>query len=290
VGLNILVVGATGRLGGVVRELLARGHSVRAMTRSPSSDAADALRSMGAKIVYGDLNVPASLVAAARGVDAVFVAGTLHKAGPNGDIRHGINLIDAIRDARVPHVIYISVAGAETDAQIPLFHSKRIVEAYIRDAGVPHTILAPVYFMENIFMPWWQPFLRRGVYPLGLPAQMPMQQVAIADVTAAAASMLGRSDEFIGERIIVASDECTGFDAARTVSDIVGATVPFEEIPAEQLPAGIQRLFAHIRAAGFGADIPALHAAFPDVTWHRYDEWAAGQDWSAITGPERAMS
>lgn len=281
-GLTILVVGATGRLGDVVSELLARGHAVRAMTRSPSSVAADALRSTGAEVVYGDLDVPASLVAAARGADAVFAAGTLHKAGSDGDIRHGINLTDTVRAARVPHFVYISVAGAETDAQVPLFHSKRTVEAYIKDAGVPHTVLAPVYFMENIFMPWWQPFLRQGIYPLGLPAQLPMQQVAIADVTAAAASVLGRLDAFIGERIIVASDECTGIEAAHAVNHAVGATVPFEEVPAARLPAGIQQLFEHIRAVGFGANIPAVHAAFPDVTWHRHADWAASQDWSDL--------
>jgi uncharacterized protein YbjT (DUF2867 family) len=282
VGLNILVVGATGRLGGIVSELLARGHVVRAITRSPSSGEADVLRSTGAEIVYGDLDVPASLVAAAGGVDAVVAAGTLHKAGPDGDIRHGINLTDAVRAAQVPHFVYVSVAGAETDAEVPLFYSKRLVEAYIRDAGVPYTILAPVYFMENIFMPWWQPFLRRGIYPLGLPAQLPMQQVAITDVRAAAVSVLGRRDAFVGERIIIASDEGTGIDAAHAVSRAVGATVPFEEIPNERLPPGIQRLFEHVRLVGFGADFPMLHAAFPDVTWHGYDEWAAGQEWPEL--------
>jgi len=117
-------------------------------------------------------------------------------------------------------------------------------------------------------MPWWQPFLRRGVYTLGLPGQVPFQQVAIADVCAAAAAALGRPETFSGERIIIASDEITGIEAALAVSRAVGANVPFEEIAAERLPAGIQRLFEHIRSVGFGADIPAVHAAFPDVTWH----------------------
>ena len=41
--LNVLVTGATGKQGGhLVRELLARGHSVRALTRKPESPAAAA--------------------------------------------------------------------------------------------------------------------------------------------------------------------------------------------------------------------------------------------------------
>ena len=39
--LNVLVTGATGKQGGhLVRELTARGHSVRALTRKPESPAA----------------------------------------------------------------------------------------------------------------------------------------------------------------------------------------------------------------------------------------------------------
>ena len=44
----ILVTGATGQQGGAVaRQLLARGHRVRAMTRKPDSDAAQALAQIG---------------------------------------------------------------------------------------------------------------------------------------------------------------------------------------------------------------------------------------------------
>jgi uncharacterized protein YbjT (DUF2867 family) len=267
--LRILVIGATGRFSGIVDQLLARGHTVRAITRDPSSPAAQALSAAGAEIVRGDLDERASLLAAARGIDAVFAAGTLHRAGPDGDIRHGMAITDTVRAARVPHLLYVSVAGAETEADVPLFRSKRAVEAYIRESGVPATILAPVYFMENVFMPWWQPFLRAGKFPLALPAGTRMQQVPVADVTATAAAAIERRDDILGERMIIASD------------------VPFEEVPIERLPEGVQRLFLHVRDMGFGADIPAVRAAFPDTRWHTFEEWAAGQDWAAIHAAAR---
>ena len=61
----ILITGATGKQGGAVaRELLAAGHSVRAMTRHPDALPARELASLGAEVVRGDLDEPSSLPAA----------------------------------------------------------------------------------------------------------------------------------------------------------------------------------------------------------------------------------
>ena len=66
---KILVTGATGQQGGAVaRELLSRGYSIRAMTRNPEKEKARELAKLGAEIVRADLNDPASLERATRGV------------------------------------------------------------------------------------------------------------------------------------------------------------------------------------------------------------------------------
>lgn len=66
----ILVVGATGNLGGsIARALLAEGKKVRVLVR-PGSSYAGLVRD-GAEPVTGDLKDPASLQAACAGVDAV---------------------------------------------------------------------------------------------------------------------------------------------------------------------------------------------------------------------------
>ncbi len=65
----ILVTGATGQQGGAVaRELLARGHKVRAMTRNPDSPNAKAMADLGATVVRGDLDDEASLDRVLKGV------------------------------------------------------------------------------------------------------------------------------------------------------------------------------------------------------------------------------
>ena len=49
----------------------------------------------------------------------MIAAGTAHKAGPEGEARHGINLADAVGAAGVPHLIYVSGAGAERPTGVP---------------------------------------------------------------------------------------------------------------------------------------------------------------------------
>ena len=69
----VLIVGATGMVGGEVARLLAEsGETVRALTRATSNPEKVArLRGLGAQIAQGDLKDPASLDAACRGVTAI---------------------------------------------------------------------------------------------------------------------------------------------------------------------------------------------------------------------------
>jgi len=69
----ILIIGASGRLGGIVaRRLLADGQPVRALSRTPAKLAA--LSSAGAEVLAGDLRDPDSLRRACEGVEAIFSA------------------------------------------------------------------------------------------------------------------------------------------------------------------------------------------------------------------------
>src|SRR5215469_346787 len=151
---HVLVAGATGRMGVLVAALLARGHAVRAMTRDPASIGAVRLRTAGAEVVFGDSDDPASIAIAAAGMDAMFATGTAHRAGPDGELRHGRNVVAGAATAGVSHVVYASGDGAAPDSPLPLFRVKHEIEEIIRAFPGRHTILAPVYFMENLFNPW----------------------------------------------------------------------------------------------------------------------------------------
>jgi uncharacterized protein YbjT (DUF2867 family) len=80
----VLVTGAIGKQrGAVLKALLTRGHQVRPLTRNSASPAANRLREHGVEIAVGDFTDQASLVRAARGVDAVYVMSTPCERGPS---------------------------------------------------------------------------------------------------------------------------------------------------------------------------------------------------------------
>src|SRR6476661_4435727 len=149
----VLLVGATGKLGGrVARELLSRGTKLRALAR-PSS-ASGPLRRMGAEIVAGDLRDPSSLAIACAGADTVITTANTARRGGDDTLdsvdRAGTRaLVDAARGAGVGHFIYLSAYGASATAPVPFLAAKGESEQYLRGSGLAWTILAPDAFMES---------------------------------------------------------------------------------------------------------------------------------------------
>jgi uncharacterized protein YbjT (DUF2867 family) len=279
---TILVAGATGRIGRPVAELLLdREHRVRAAVRDPRSAAAVELAARGAEVVVGDFDDVDGLAAAIRGAGAVVAAGTAHRAGPDGERRHGENVAEAVARTGADLLVYVSGAGADRPTGVPVLESKRAVEERVAALGLRATILAPAYFMENAFNPWNLGALARGAFPLPLAADRRLQQVAIDDVAAMAVLAVERPGELGGRRIEIASDELTGEQAAERLTHATGRRFAFERLPAERLAPPLQRLFAWLGSVGFDIDLRALHERHPQVGWRSFERWAALQAWPA---------
>ena len=169
---KVLVTGATGKQGGAVaRALLGRGHEVHAVTRNVESAAAMALAELGAKVTQGDFTKPEAIAAAMKGVDSVFAMSTPFEGGIDAEIEQGIALADAAIEAGVEHFVYTSVAGADRGTGIPHFDSKYAVEQHLAGTKLAWTVIAPVYFMENLLFPNTLQALRNGNYATPLPAR-----------------------------------------------------------------------------------------------------------------------
>lgn len=276
--LTVLFCGATGRLSALTSMLLDRGHRVHAATRDPGSPTARGLRERGAQIARLDFDEPASLTAAMTQVDTVVAAGTAHAAGPVGDLRHGRNIVDAARAAGVGRLVYLTVAGADRETGVPVMDSKHAVERHIRDSGVAHTIVSPVYFMENLWSTWNTAVLAAGRLPTPVSRSRSLQQVPIADVLAFTVHVLEAGDAVLGERVEIASDEISADQAAEVVSRLLGRRVMVADPPT--VPTN--PLFAWLERVGTQVDIPALRRQYPALRWHTFAEWAAGQDWGRM--------
>ncbi|HEX5749883.1 MAG TPA: NmrA/HSCARG family protein [Archangium sp.] len=287
--LTVLVTGATGRQGGALaRLLLKREHRVLAFVRSPDAPAAVELAQRGAELVTGDFDDPESLERAMAGVDAVFAMATPFAGGGlEGEVRHGRHLIDAAKLARVRHFLYSSVAGADQNTGIPHFDTKHVVEEHLRRSGLPYTIVAPVFFMENFLGAAYAQRMREGVLSLPLPPHQGLQMVSMADLAAFCARLMEWPEELYGKRVEVSSDEVTGEQAAALLSYVSGHKLHYEEMPLEAMLSAnedLGRMFEWLQRVGYHANIALLRRDFPEVGWHTFEDWARVQDWDALLG------
>jgi uncharacterized protein YbjT (DUF2867 family) len=291
--LKVLVTGASGKQGGhLVRELLSRGHSVRALTRKPESPAAVALAERGVTIVPGNFDDQGSLERAARGVDTVFAMGTPLGSDVKTETREGINIVRAASTAGVTHLVYSSIAGADRATGIPHFDSKFEVEKEVRRSGVPFTIVAPVFFMENFLADYMAAGLAKGSIAMALPATRRLQQIAVADIAQFTALVIERRESFLGKRIDIASDELTPVAAAAAISEASGRHIEYTALPIDtvrQWSEDQARMMEWFDRVGYDADVVGLRWLHPEVDWHRFSIWAREQDWSAIAVPATAQ-
>lgn len=155
-----LVVGSTGILGSeICRALAVAGKPVRALVR-PTAEGykVDALKSVGAEIATGDVQDRASLDAACRGATAVFTTlSTTYSRQPSDSIQASDldgqrSLVDAAKAAGVRHFVYVSMTENAPE-DMPFVKIRRSVEEYVRQSGIPYTIVRPSSFMETYLNP-----------------------------------------------------------------------------------------------------------------------------------------
>ena len=288
----VLVTGVTGQQGGAVgRALITKGHRVRGMTRNIESDAARAVSALGMDLVVGDFGDSDSLAAAVAGVDAVFAMGTPFEAGEAAEIAQGVAIVDAAVGAGIDHVVYTSVASADKNTGIPHFDSKFEVEKHLTSTELDWSIIAPVYFMENLFFGENLGALQNGSYPTPLPSDLPLQQVTVADIGAFGATVADRKDDFVGRRVEIASDVLTSAESAAALGQLLGRPVEHFEVPMEQIRAFSEDfaiMYEWFIETGYSVDIDGLRTTYPEVGWHRFADWAAEIVPPALAEAERS--
>jgi uncharacterized protein YbjT (DUF2867 family) len=146
---SILVTGGTGTLGRCVAPLLRdAGCKVRILSRHPRASEEDL------EFVTGDLATGDGVDAAVDGVDTI-----VHLAGgAKGDDEKARHLVRAAAAHGGPHLVYISVVGAE---RVPVvsgidrmmfgyFASKRAAEIVVENSAVPWTTLRATQFHDLV--------------------------------------------------------------------------------------------------------------------------------------------
>jgi uncharacterized protein YbjT (DUF2867 family) len=145
---KILVVGATGFLGGKILRQLAKHPSItlRAISRRTASvDAAAAVQ-----WVRGDMLDPATLDAALQGVDVVVSSANGYmKETIEADFQGNKNLIDAAARAGVKRFVFLSIVACEAAPDVPHFHAKKVAEDLIKASGLPYVFVRAPAFLDQ---------------------------------------------------------------------------------------------------------------------------------------------
>ena len=250
--MTILVTGATGNVGGgVARALRALGRPVRAHVRDPLR----ARQPEGVELVVGDYGESASLNAAMRGVDAMFLMAPVPYLRPAASAVAG-----AAANTGVEQVVLLSSLSVEaSDNAHAALHEE--AEASITGSGCGWTILRGGQFMSNTLR--WAPDIkaRREVRPY-----VPNVGTAIVhpgDIAAVAAQALtdprhrGRTYGLTG------ATQLTPEDCTRTLSEVMGETLRFVELSGEEAELCYVEMFGDSDAVR--AKLRSLRRA--DVPW-----------------------
>ncbi|WP_030434621.1 NmrA family NAD(P)-binding protein [Actinoplanes subtropicus] len=285
----ILVTGATGKQGGATaRRLLAAGRPVRALVRDPGAAAAAALAGLGAELVPGDFDDPASLPPALDGAAAVFAIPPV-AFGPDGPDTHleanrGRALIDAAAKAGIEQVVFSTVAS--TTAGSAGSAAKAQIEQYLYDHIARPTVLRPVRFMTN-----WLSAAVHGVDGLDgrvhrhlFPPDEPMQIIALEDVAEFAALAFADPARYAGRTLELAGDQPTPIEAAATISAATGIPIRYHQLT-EREAAALNPIIADTRRrwlAGhrWHADIETLRVIHPGL--RTLGDWLTASGAAAI--------
>ena len=279
----ILVTGATGQQGGATaRELLSRGHRVRAMTRKPEGEKARDLAASGAEVVQGDLDDPASVERALEGAWGAFAVQNTWEAGVEREEEQGKRFAELAKKAGVQHFVYSSVGSAHRRTGIPHFENKWRVEETVRRAGFPsYSIVRPVFFMENFASPWFLPALKEGKLAIGIRPDTVLQMIAVRDIGKYTLRAFERPDEMNQAEVDIAGDEHTMPETAAILGKAMGRDVVFVRTPIEEVRKWSPDYAAMLEwfdRVGYDADIPGNEKRF-GIHPTSLREWAEGASW-----------
>jgi uncharacterized protein YbjT (DUF2867 family) len=247
----IAVVGATGAQGGGLVRAITSDPSgqftARALTRDPDSDAAQALRALGAEVVAADVDDEASVRRAFEGAHGAFCV-TFFWAHftPETEQAQAENMISAAKATGIKHLIWSTLEDTREFVpldddrmptlngkwKVPHFDSKGSINHLFTDSGVPTTLLQTAFYWENFIYFGMGP--QRGedgklriTFPLGN-AKMP--SMAAEDIGKCALGIFKAGDAFIGKTVSIAGEHLGGADFAAGFAQALGESVEYNEV------------------------------------------------------------
>jgi hypothetical protein len=139
---RILVMGATGQVGGGVVSELVKDARVEVVAAARDVDKAGRL---GVPVVHLDLDKIETFAPALHGIDSIFMA-----TGYTVDmLRQSKDLVNAAKRTGAKHIVHLG-ACADDDTRVAHYGWRQFIERYIEWSGIRFTHLRPEIFMQNL--------------------------------------------------------------------------------------------------------------------------------------------
>ncbi|MCU1526742.1 MAG: family NAD(P)-dependent oxidoreductase [Frondihabitans sp.] len=224
--MSIAITGASGHLGRlIVNQLLAAGtppEQIIATGRNvaPLGD----LARVGVTVRRADFADPSTLDAAFAGADTLLLISTTTVGDRFDNAR---NAIDAAARTGISRIVYTSMVNAST-AQMILADEHRRTEDYLRDSGVPFTILRNGWYLENYTDQL--PTITQYQALLGSAHDGRVSAASRIDLATAAVAVL-TLDGHLGTTYELGGTPFTLTELATTISDVLGTPVTYQDMP-----------------------------------------------------------
>ncbi|MFJ3514333.1 MULTISPECIES: SDR family oxidoreductase [unclassified Streptomyces] len=258
----IVVMGATGATGNaLVHSLLTSGTPVRALTRTPNTPIPGTTgeHRPAVEVRYADAADPHSLRTAFEGAARLFLA----MANGPAQVELETRVIDIAADSGIGHIVKISAPAAEPDSPVAVSRGHHAVEEHLRASGLPHTVLRPYAFMQNLLR--LAPGVIRGTI-LGTTGDAPCNYVDCRDIGDVAAAALTRPDIARGTYTLTGSEAVSHHELASRLTALTGHRIRYVDLTPDELRADLIR---HARMPAWLADhvteIQQLTVARPET-------------------------
>ncbi len=269
----IVITGATGHLGQLVLEEFVNAGvpagQIVAAVRSPEK--AGHLKAQGFEVRQADYTKPETLRSAFQGAERVLLISS-NEVG-NDRVGQHKAVIDAAKAAGVKLLAYTSIVNADWAKNL-LAADHQTTEAYLRESGVPYTMLRNGWYFEN-HTAALQPALEHGAI-LGAAKDGRFAAAARRDYAAAAAAVLAGQGHENKVYELAGEAPYTLDELAAEVSRQAGKPVMYRDLSEEEYAAAL---------AGFGLPEAAAQAiASADVGAIRGELTTDSQDLRRLLG------
>ena len=219
---RVLVLGATGQVGGALVPLLVADQSIEVVAAARTPKKAEHL---GVEVVEFDLDRIETFAPALANIDRIFMA-----TGYTVDmLRQSKDLVNSAKRAGVQQIVHLGACG-DDDTRVAHYGWHQFVERYIEWSGITFTHLRPEIFMQNLLGYGGESYVQKGVIKHYVGSAR-LSWVDCDDVAAVAAVCLAEPEQHAGKTYRMGYEAKTYYELAEVFTKVLGQPFSYEPQP-----------------------------------------------------------